>query len=78
MEFKKCVRCGCFFISNDSVCCNCESRDRYDIAKINDIIEENEDFGSIEELSNITGVNINNITRFISNNKINGIDNISF
>ncbi len=77
MEFKKCVRCGCFFASSNSVCCNCESKDNFDIAKINDIIEENEDFGSIEELSNITGVNINNIARFISNNKINGIDNDS-
>ena len=77
MEFKKCVRCGCFFTSSNNICCNCESKDRYDIAKINNIIEENDTFNSIEELSSLTGVNLNNLNRFISNNKIIGIDDIS-
>ena len=77
MEFKKCVRCGCFFASSNNVCCNCESKDMYDIAKLNNIIEENDDFNSIEELCNISGVNLNNLNRYISNNKIIGIDNLT-
>jgi len=76
MEFKKCVRCGCFFTSVDNVCCNCESKDRFDIAKLNNILEDNENFDSIEELSSFSGVSLNNLNRFISNNKISGIDNI--
>lgn len=76
MEFKKCVRCGCFFSSSNNVCCNCESKDMFEIAKLNNFIEENEDFNSIEELSNLSGVNINNLNRYISNKKITGIDNI--
>lgn len=74
MEFKKCVRCGCFFASNDNVCCNCESKDKYDIAKLNNLIEEIEIFDSIEELSNISGIHINNINRYIKNNKLSGFD----
>ena len=74
MEFKKCVRCGCFFISSNNVCCNCESKDRFDIAKLNNIIEENEDYNSIEDLSMISGINLNNLNRYIADNKINGID----
>ena len=35
MEFKKCARCGCFFISDNDICCNCEAKDRYDMAKVN-------------------------------------------
>ena len=31
MEFKKCVRCGCFFATNGDVCCNCASKDKHDI-----------------------------------------------
>lgn len=76
MEFKKCVRCGCFFASNDSVCCNCESKDKFDIAKLNNILEENENFNSIEELSSFSGISLNNLNRYIQNNRISGIDNI--
>lgn len=77
MEFKKCMRCGCFFMSDNDVCCNCQSRDRMDIAKLNSILEESHRFNSIQDLSIVSGVNINNLNRFIANNKISGIDNIS-
>ena len=70
MEFKKCIRCGCFFISDDDVCCNCSSKDRIDISKLNTILDESNNFNSIQELSIASGVNINNLNRFISNNKI--------
>ena len=40
MEFKRCLRCGCFFVSANDVCCNCESKDRFDVAKLNNILEE--------------------------------------
>ena len=74
MEFKKCSRCGCFFISNNDVCCNCESRDRMDIAKLNSILDENISFNSIQDLSIVSGVNINNLNRFIENNQISNLD----
>lgn len=77
MEFKKCVRCGCFFASSNSVCSNCEAKDTFDIAKLNNILEENNDFNSIEELSSVSGINLTNINRYIANDKISGIDNIS-
>ena len=77
MEFKKCIRCGCFFASNNNICCNCESKDLHDIAKLNNILEENNNFNSVEELSLASGVNLNNLNRFIANDKISGINNIS-
>ena len=77
MEFKKCIRCGCFFTSSDNICCNCESKDRYDIAKINSILEDNDTFNSIEELSSFSGININNLNRYIQDKKITGIENIN-
>lgn len=75
MEFKKCARCGCFFMSNNDVCCNCETRDRLDIAKLNNILNENTDFNSIQDLSIASGVTFNNLNRFIQNNKIDGLNN---
>lgn len=74
MEFKRCARCGCFFISNNDVCCNCESKDRFDIAKLNNILEENDNLNSVESLSIASGINLNNINRFIKNNKISNLD----
>jgi len=76
MEFKKCIRCGCFFSSANDVCCNCQSKDRMDISKLNSILVENS-FTSVQDLSIISGININNLNRYISNNEISGIDNIS-
>ena len=75
MEFKKCVRCGCFFMSDNSVCCNCETKDKFDIAKLNSIIGENYSINSIEDLSTLSGINTNNINRCINDNKISNIDN---
>ena len=76
MEFKRCVRCGCFFMSANDICCNCESKDMLDIAKVNTILEENSNFNSIQELSIASGVNISNLNRLIDNNKISDIGNI--
>lgn len=74
MEFKKCMRCGCFFMSDNNVCCNCESKDRMDISKLNSILDETNNFNSIQDLSILSGVNINNLNRFISNNQISNLD----
>lgn len=75
MEFKKCMRCGCFFMSDNDVCCNCQSRDKMDIAKLNSILDENNTFNSVQDLSILSGVNVKNLNRFISNNQIPNLDN---
>ena len=77
MEFKRCVRCGCFFMSDNNICCNCESKDKLDISKVANILDENINFNSIEDLSIASGVNISNLNRLIKNNKISGFDNFS-
>ena len=64
MEFKKCNRCGCFFISEDEVCCNCKTKDMADTIKIQNYIQEYGIPGTAEELSEGTGVTIKNIYRF--------------
>ena len=33
MEFKKCIRCGCFFASDNDTCCSCTCKDNADIFK---------------------------------------------
>ena len=66
MEFKKCARCGSFFLSNSDVCPKCLPKDKSEIAKINDYIDENNILScSITNLSVNTGVSAKNINRFL-------------
>ena len=70
MEFKKCARCGSFFMSNNNVCCNCESKDKLDMANLNSVLGESPEITSVESLSDITGISTNNLNRFIQENII--------
>ena len=70
MEFRKCLRCGSFFMTENSVCPNCETKDRADIYKLNSFINQETSFNSIYELSTHTGISINNINRFIKDNSL--------
>lgn len=73
MEFKRCARCGCFFESSDSVCCNCEAKDKQDIYTLNNYLLDFPSVSSIDNLSYNTGVSTKNISRFIENNIISNL-----
>ncbi len=70
MELKKCVRCGCFFTSADSVCSACSVKDKQDIYTLNNYIINSPSVESVDSLSFGTGVSVKNISRFIENNAI--------
>lgn len=67
MEFKKCNRCGNFFMSENDICYDCGIKDRADIAKLNNILTNTSEINSINQLSENSGVNPSNINRFIDN-----------
>lgn len=70
MEFKKCSRCGNFFMSGDTnICYNCSIKDRNDIAKLNSIIDST-NIATPYELSINSGIKLDNINRFIENKSI--------
>ena len=72
MEFKKCERCGCFFISENDVCCNCIAKDKADTIKLLNYIEEHGSTGTMEDFSAGTGITIKNLNRFGEIIQING------
>lgn len=67
MEFKKCERCGCFFTSNDNVCYNCLTKERFEMLKFKTFIEENNlsDIISLNDLSVQTGLSGKTLNRFL-------------
>ena len=72
MEFKKCIRCGSFFVTEGEICQNCTPKDRLDIIKFNNYIENNVG----ETATNIsinTGINIKNVNRYLNQNRIQNI-----
>lgn len=77
MEFKKCERCGCFFTSNDNVCYNCLTKDRFEMSKFKTFIEENNinQINSLNDLSIQTGISSKNLNRFLGYEDFNDIAN---
>ena len=73
MNFYKCKRCGGFFsIEGQSCCPSCIIKDNNEISNLNSFITENNNNPmSVNELSSITGVSTNNISRYITSNKLN-------
>ena len=67
MEFKKCVRCGCFFSTEDAVCPNCKTKDEIDKKTIKNYMPSANVPENIEALSSISGVSVKNINRFLEN-----------
>ena len=78
MEFKKCERCGCFFASNDNVCHNCLTKERFEMSKFKTYIEENNisDINSLNELSIETGLSGKTLNRFLSQDDFSSLANL--
>ena len=51
MEFKKCERCGCFFVSQDNVCYNCITKDRAEINMLRNYFDINPNIEEIKEIA---------------------------
>ena len=68
MEFKKCSRCGNFYVSNGNVCPKCSTKDNFEFSKFKSYIEENGLNDSIDVISNKIGVSAKNLNRFLEYN----------
>ncbi len=72
MNFNKCMRCGCFFITNGDTCPSCTPKDNTEISKLNNFFLENENSSiNINELSSITGISTKNLLRYANNKNYN-------
>lgn len=70
MKLNKCERCGCFFVSTDSICPNCVEKDNNEISQLTSFLSENDSDISIEELAESTGVSLKNVNRFLQNDTL--------
>ena len=77
MEFRKCMRCGCFFIAENDVCLNCMSKDMQEINRLNSYIEENNTIANVQDVAVNTGISVGNINRFIKNDMLKDFNNFN-
>ncbi len=75
MEFKKCSRCGNFFLSDNNVCENCIPKDRFEISKLHNYFENENYSNSINSISIDTGITVKNLNRYLENNEFSNINN---
>lgn len=64
MEFKKCNRCGNFYISEGSVCPKCTPKDNLELSTFKNYVEEN-GYNTIDYISSATGISEKSINRFL-------------
>lgn len=67
MEFKKCVRCGSFFVTDGDVCQNCMPKDRLEHLKFQSYIDNNIQ-DTADTISLNTGISIRNVNRYLNQN----------
>lgn len=65
MNLNKCSRCGCFFVSDNSVCPNCQTKDQYEMSQLKNFLQENTSQINVDNLSISTGISVKNINRFL-------------
>ena len=70
MQFNKCSRCGCFFMTNDSVCPNCKPKDICDMNKLKTFLEDVNPCASIKEISCGTGISEKNLHRLFASDEL--------
>lgn len=73
MEFKKCDRCGCFFLSDSNVCYNCSPKDSFEMSKLRNYLESENYSNSIDSISVDTGISVKNLNRYFENKEFSKI-----
>lgn len=66
MNFNKCSRCGCFFMSDSNICPNCQPKEQYEMNQLKDFLEEHTSQINIDNLSDSTGISVKNLNRFLA------------
>ena len=67
MNFKRCLRCGCFFSSVDEICPNCAPKDDFEMSKLKTFLVNQPEEASIPDIIKGTGIEEANLNRFMNN-----------
>ncbi len=74
MELRKCVNCGCFITTEESLCTTCANKKTYENTVLKTYFDENSSFDSISSISATTGVSPNVIQSYMKENNFTDAD----
>lgn len=76
MNFNKCSRCGGFFMAEGNTCPNCLQRDRFEMNRLENFIEENPNTTlNMSDIASNVGISDRNLNRFLANEQFSEIIN---
>lgn len=67
MEFKRCERCGSFYLSESNICENCSPKDNFELSKLRNYFEGDIQANSIDSIAVDTGISVKNLNRYLGN-----------
>lgn len=74
MEFRKCNRCGNFYVSGGDVCPKCTAKDNLEFSTFKNYIDENGFENNLGTISSETGISEKNLNRFLGYDGIKGYE----
>lgn len=75
MEFKRCERCGSFYLSESNICENCSPKDNFELSKLRNYFEGDIQANSIDSIAIDTGISVKNLNRYLGNEEFSEISN---
>lgn len=64
MNFNKCERCGCFFVTDQNVCPKCEPKENFEMQQLKNYLSTH-NASTVEDISTNTGISERNLDRFL-------------
>ena len=64
MNFNKCERCGCFFVTNQNVCPKCKPKENFEMQQLKSYLSTHT-ASTVEDISISTGISEKNLDRFL-------------
>lgn len=75
MEFKRCERCGSFYLSESNICESCSPKDSFELSKLRNYFEGDIQANSIDSIAIDTGISVKNLNRYLGNEEFSEISN---
>lgn len=69
MNFKKCSRCGSFYLADGDVCPKCSNKEVFERSTFKTYLQENGFDGSVSNVSAQTGIAEKHLNRFLTYNE---------
>ena len=64
MNFNKCERCGCFFVTDQNICPKCEPKENFEMQQLKNYLSTHTT-STVEDISTNTGISERNLDRFL-------------